>query len=168
MGTTVPTDITPGHLREFNGRLCSLLMPALPERLKETLMGDLAAKSDTDKEASTVATSDEIWHQVSPRGSLELNGLRAFARNPGVTTGELGKKRFREWNNAQKRADINGIPALSCHGTCRCPDQDSQGDRSQHRSLQAQCRSCEMQARRGIQIRGLLMSTNEWLRKIQW
>ena len=85
------------HIREFNWRLCSLLMPALPERIQEVIMDDMAAESDASKEASAAAIFDETWHQVSPGGSLELDGLQAFIRNPGgVNTGEQGQKISRE------------------------------------------------------------------------
>ena len=60
-------------LGEFNGRLCSLLMPALPEEVKAVIMDDLDAESDTSNEASAVAMSDDIWHQVSPGG---LSGVK--------------------------------------------------------------------------------------------
>ena len=76
------------HLREFYGRLCGLMMPAFPDRIHAVIKAELAAESAASNEASVVAMFGEVWHQVSPGGSLELNGLQAFIRNPGgVNTG---------------------------------------------------------------------------------
>ena len=73
-------DSIPTSLREYNSKLCVLLIPAIPEKIKQRVMEDV---EDT-VHLSSVAVLDEVWRYVAPGGQEELEGLTKFVRGPRI------------------------------------------------------------------------------------
>eukprot|EP00974_Lingulodinium_polyedra_P100682 9751980-Lingulodinium_polyedra.AAC.1 len=48
----------PESLREYNNKLCVLLLPAIPEEVKTKVLGDV----DKTRQISSLTALDEIWH----------------------------------------------------------------------------------------------------------
>ena len=102
----------PEGLREYNSKLCVLLLPAVPETVKHRVLSD----AEDSTKISAISILDGVWHHVAPGGQEELKGLTRFVRDPGaVNTAEEAIARIRLWMQARKRATVMGIPELSPH-----------------------------------------------------
>ena len=61
----------PLELREYNSKLCVLLLPAIPEKVKQRVLEDV----DESPQLVAVNILDEVWSYVAPGGQEEVEGL---------------------------------------------------------------------------------------------
>ena len=103
-------DPPPENLRDYNSKLCVLLLPSVPEEVKQKVLEDV----DETIQLTAVSILDEVWNYVAPGGQEELEGLTRYIRNPGgANTAEEARKAIRMWMQARRRAVVMKIPDLS-------------------------------------------------------
>ena len=73
-------DRIPQHIRDYNGRLCGLLLSAIPERIKSAVIAEMSSSGETYHELPAVAIFDELYHNVSLGGIAEVEGLTSFSQ----------------------------------------------------------------------------------------
>ena len=72
----------PIELREYNSKLCVLLLPAIPEKVKQRVLEDV----DDSPQLVAVNILDEVWSFVAPGGQEEVEGLTQYIRRLGMPT----------------------------------------------------------------------------------
>ena len=79
--TLMRMDPPPESMREYNSKLCVLLMPAVPEEVKQRVLEDV----DESLQLSAVSILDEVWNYVAPGGQEELDGAHEVHQEPRVS-----------------------------------------------------------------------------------